>query len=94
STGINQIAQAVNELDLVTQQNATMVEQAATAAISMEEHAGQLGNMVAHIKLKDEMHYTVIEHQPLLSPAALLPETVRKRNELDHINPIEEWESF
>lgn len=94
SVGINQIAQAVNELDLVTQQNATVVEQAAAAALSMEEHAGQLGNMVAHIKLKDEAHYTVIEHQPLLSPAALLPETARKRNEPYHINSVEEWESF
>lgn len=94
SAGINQIAQAVNELDLVTQQNATMVEQAAAAAISMEEHAGQLGNMVAHIKLKEETDYTVTEHQPLLSPVALLPETTSKRSELDHINPVEEWESF
>lgn len=94
SAGINQIAQAVNELDLVTQQNATMVEQAAAAAISMEEHAGQLGNMVAHIKLKDETHYTVPEHQPLLSPTALLPEKTRKSSELDHTNPVDEWESF
>ncbi|MGD8163799.1 methyl-accepting chemotaxis protein [Pantoea sp. FN0307] len=94
SSGINQIAQAVNELDSVTQQNATMVEQAAAAAISMEEHAGQLGSMVAHIKLKDETSYTAIDYQPLLTPTVLLPETQRKKNELDHINPVEEWESF
>ncbi|WP_085069051.1 methyl-accepting chemotaxis protein [Pantoea alhagi] len=94
STGINQIAQAVNELDSVTQQNATMVEQAAAAAISMEEHAGQLSSMVAHIRLKDETNYTAIDYQPLLTPTVLLPETQRKKNEMDHINPVEEWESF
>ena len=94
SAGINQIAQAVNELDLVTQQNAEMVEQAATAAISMEDHAEQLGNLVAHIRLKEEVEETVTEHPPLLSPARLLPETKHKGSELDHIKPVGEWESF
>lgn len=94
STGINQIAQAVNELDLVTQQNATMVEQAAAAAISMESHAEQLGKMVAHIKLKDEPAGIAIENKPLLNQSANFPEKKRKDNELDHINPVDEWESF
>ncbi|GLR07529.1 methyl-accepting chemotaxis protein [Mixta theicola] len=94
SAGINQIAQAVNELDLVTQQNATMVEQAAAAAINMEDHAEQLGKLVAHIKLKDDVGYAVIEHQPLLDHPLKSPVKNRKENELDHINPVEEWESF
>lgn len=94
STGINQIAQAVNELDLVTQQNATMVEQAAAAAMSMESHAEQLGKMVAHIKLKDEPAGTAIENKPLLNQSANFSEKKRKDNELDHINPVDEWESF
>lgn len=90
STGINQIAQAVNELDLVTQQNATMVEQAAAAAMSMESHAEQLGKMVAHIKLKDEPAGTAIENKPLLNQSANFSEKKRKDNELDHINPVDE----
>lgn len=36
SAGINQISQAVNEMDLVTQQNAAMVEEAALAAGDLE----------------------------------------------------------
>lgn len=51
STGINQIAQAVNEMDLVTQQNASMVEQAANVARSVEEHAQDLERAVSLFSL-------------------------------------------
>ena len=94
SSGINQIAQAVNELDLVTQQNATMVEQAASAAISMEDHAEKLAQMVAHIKLKNEGDYAGLDHKPVLNQPAENVEKKRKEKELEHIDAIEEWESF
>ena len=94
SSGINQIAQAVNELDLVTQQNATMVEQAASAAMSMEDHAEKLAQMVAHIKLKNEGDYAGLDHKPVLNQPAENVEKKRKEKELEHIDAIEEWESF
>ena len=93
SAGINQIAQAVNELDLVTQQNATMVEQAASAAINMEDHAGQLGKLVEHIKLIEEEAHAAVEHRPLLENRLKSPEKNR-HTQRDQINSVEEWESF
>lgn len=51
STGIEQISRAVSQLDLVTQQNAAMVEEAASAALSFEEEAARLVNAVGTFKL-------------------------------------------
>ena len=42
SKGIEQVNQAVAQMDRVTQQNAALVEQASAAALSLEEQAGQL----------------------------------------------------
>ncbi|MGR4051033.1 methyl-accepting chemotaxis protein [Kosakonia cowanii] len=53
STGINQIAQAVNEMDLVTQQNAQMVENAAKTATSVEQHASSLDQIVAQFVINE-----------------------------------------
>lgn len=44
SAGINQISQAVNEMDLVTQQNAAMVEEAALAAGDLEAQSDSTEN--------------------------------------------------
>ncbi|QHM73209.1 methyl-accepting chemotaxis protein [Mixta intestinalis] len=93
SSGINQIAQAVNELDLVTQQNATMVEQAAAAALNMEAHADSLGKMVAHIRLKGSENKTRVLNRPLLK-SPVKSEKKRKKTELDQIKIEDEWESF
>jgi methyl-accepting chemotaxis protein len=46
-TGIDQINDAVREMDNVTQQNAALVEQAAAAAGSMQEQAGNLVEVVS-----------------------------------------------
>ncbi len=47
STGIDQINQAIGEMDHVTQQNAALVEEAAAAAESLQEQASQLSALVA-----------------------------------------------
>ncbi|ANH75694.1 hypothetical protein ACS15_5816 [Ralstonia insidiosa] len=47
SSGIEQVNQAVNQMDEVTQQNAALVEQAAAAALSLEEQAHLLRNAVS-----------------------------------------------
>lgn len=93
STGINQIAQAVNEMDLVTQQNATMVEQAAGTATNVEQHARNLDQIVAE--------FTVNEHH--------VSAVVRERNKVEiprvvnspvirEFTPVQktegEWETF
>lgn len=50
SSGIEQINQAVIEMDQVTQQNAALVEQAAAASSSMQEQAAALAQMMGAFK--------------------------------------------
>jgi methyl-accepting chemotaxis protein len=45
-TGIEQVNQAIVQMDQVTQQNAALVEQAAAAAEAMQEQAGNLAGLV------------------------------------------------
>ncbi|MBT0728249.1 HAMP domain-containing protein [Rosenbergiella australiborealis] len=47
SRGIDLVSTAVTEMDQVTQQNATLVEESATAAAALEEQAGLLKQAVA-----------------------------------------------
>jgi methyl-accepting chemotaxis protein len=51
SAGIDQINQAVNQMDQVTQQNAALVEEAAAAAQSLEHQANTLVDVVSVFKL-------------------------------------------
>ena len=53
TTGIEQINQAIGQMDHVTQQNATLVEEAAAAAESMLEQARHLGELVQAFKLNE-----------------------------------------
>ncbi|MBV8633053.1 MAG: MCP four helix bundle domain-containing protein [Burkholderiaceae bacterium] len=53
TTGIEQINRAVIEMDNVTQQNAALVEEAAAAAASLREQAGNLEQAVSVFKLSD-----------------------------------------
>jgi methyl-accepting chemotaxis protein len=47
TAGIEQINVAISQMDTVTQQNASLVEEAAAAAESMQEQAGKLAEVVA-----------------------------------------------
>ncbi|MBT2326183.1 MCP four helix bundle domain-containing protein [Variovorax paradoxus] len=51
--GIEQINQAITQMDQVTQQNAALVEEAAAAAQSMQEQAGNLVDAVSVFRLAD-----------------------------------------
>ncbi|WP_454731715.1 MULTISPECIES: methyl-accepting chemotaxis protein [Cupriavidus] len=51
TSGIDQVARAVSQMDEVTQQNASLVEEAAAAAQSLEEQAGKLKDTVAVFRL-------------------------------------------
>ncbi|HEM7843587.1 TPA: HAMP domain-containing protein, partial [Burkholderia multivorans] len=53
SSGIEQVARAVTQLDKVTQQNAALVEEAAAAAQSLEDQAGALTAAVSVFRLND-----------------------------------------
>ncbi|MEY8709575.1 methyl-accepting chemotaxis protein II [Mangrovibacter phragmitis] len=51
SRGIDQVALAVSEMDRVTQQNASLVQESATAAAALEEQASVLAKAVAAFRL-------------------------------------------
>jgi methyl-accepting chemotaxis protein len=51
SMGIDQVNQAMAQIDRVTQQNAALVEEAAAAAESLQEHAATLVSAVVAFKL-------------------------------------------
>ncbi|WP_318378011.1 methyl-accepting chemotaxis protein [Enterobacter sp.] len=51
SRGIDQVGQAVAEMDRVTQQNASLVEESAAAAAALEEQAGRLNDAVSVFKM-------------------------------------------
>jgi methyl-accepting chemotaxis protein len=55
SSGIEQVNQAIIQMDEVTQQNAALVEEAAAAAESLEEQAQLLAEVVAIFKLEHTM---------------------------------------
>ena len=68
SAGIEQVNQAITQMDEVTQQNAALVEEAAAAAESMQEQANVLMEAVSVFKLA-----VVVEHQIRAVPAQLAP---------------------
>jgi methyl-accepting chemotaxis protein-2 (aspartate sensor receptor) len=57
TTGIEQINQAIAEMDQVTQQNAALVEEAAAASQAMQEQATQLAGVVSMFKLDTAHHF-------------------------------------
>jgi methyl-accepting chemotaxis protein len=71
SAGMNQINQAVTQMDHNTQQNAAMVEQMAAAAESLQEQAQHLLDAVAVFKLPNEpaRHQVIATAVPPVAPA-------------------------
>jgi len=51
SGGIEQVNQAIGQMDEVTQQNAALVEESAAAAASMQDQAAKLAQVVSIFKL-------------------------------------------
>ncbi|MDR0806666.1 MAG: methyl-accepting chemotaxis protein, partial [Enterobacteriaceae bacterium] len=95
SSGINQIAQAVNEMDLVTQQNAVMVEQAAKISSNVEDHAGDLNQLVSQFVINDglgsESTGSDTPHREHLTPTVT---PARKEAVTSSAKAEEQWETF
>jgi methyl-accepting chemotaxis protein-1 (serine sensor receptor) len=66
SAGIDQINQAVAQMDQVTQQNAALVEEATAAAAAMQEQAGELDVAVSVFRVSALDSKRQIAHAPLL----------------------------
>ncbi len=94
SAGINQIAQAVNEMDQVTQQNAVMVEEAALAANNLEMHAEALEKITAKFIFNEKS--ILIEHDQknsLKTPRLSSPMTDRMTGNIKNASD-DNWETF
>ena len=104
STGIEQVNQAVTQMDEVTQQNAALVEQAAAAAASLEQQAHELVGAISIFNLANNsmQKSTGVVHlanKRNMEPARLSENNttsakLRKRNKIavgDHNN---QWSEF
>ncbi len=70
SRGIEQVNQAISQMDEVTQQNAALVEEAAAAAGSMEDQAKQLTAAVAVFRTGQTLAKQPVSHRGLPTPRA------------------------
>ncbi|WBU48926.1 methyl-accepting chemotaxis protein [Kosakonia pseudosacchari] len=85
SRGIDQVGQAVAEMDRVTQQNASLVEESAAAAAALEEQAARLTETVAVFKV----NRTRSARRPALVTPASKPQT-KTPESFNEAN----WETF
>ncbi len=69
SAGIGQVNQAIIEMDSVTQQNAALVEEAASAAKSLQDQAAEVANVVSIFKL--DVSQQMAEMQARRAPATV-----------------------
>jgi methyl-accepting chemotaxis protein len=72
TAGIDQINQAISQMDQVTQQNAALVEEAAAASEAMQEQAARLASVVSIFKIaaSDYRQAAVLAPQTSRKPAA------------------------
>ena len=96
SSGIEQVNQAVAQMDEVTQQNAALVQEASSAASSLEEQAARLESVVSVFRLAEGESRT--QYAPLASPqtqpALLRPATQGGKKAKAAVTADQEWEEF
>jgi methyl-accepting chemotaxis protein len=71
--GIEQINQAIGQMDQVTQQNAALVEEAAAAARSLQAQAGNMVQLVSVFKLRPTPSHHAAQAQIRMIPVKTLP---------------------
>ncbi|HAT1515803.1 TPA: methyl-accepting chemotaxis protein [Morganella morganii] len=94
SRGIDQVGRAVSEMDTVTQQNAALVQESASAAAALEDQAGRLTDAVAIFNIRNALQSPVQKTRAAsfvtntqVTPHHAMPEGVKEKYE-------EEWEAF
>ena len=95
STGVAQVGEAITQMDQNTQQNAALVEQSATAAMSLQAQATQLVQAVSVFKLADNGQTEMpMRKAPMAMPAPVRqqPNQPPAKKALTH-EPAS-WESF
>ena len=88
SRGIDQVGLAVAEMDRVTQQNASLVEESAAAAAALEEQASRLTQAVAVFRTRREPRpeTAAVAAKPAVSPVLLRKSAVTDSGD--------NWETF
>lgn len=71
STGIDQINQAIAQLDQVTQQNASLVQEASSVSLSLDERANDMHVLVGRFKVSDSAYSEDDATDDSASPKAL-----------------------
>jgi methyl-accepting chemotaxis protein-2 (aspartate sensor receptor) len=88
SRGIDQVALAVSEMDRVTQQNASLVQESAAAAAALEEQASHLTQAVSAFRINEKSQKTVGRTvQPDAAPVILRQSTATAGGD-------DNWETF
>ncbi|RUR33609.1 methyl-accepting chemotaxis protein [Vreelandella nanhaiensis] len=71
STGIEQINQAISQLDQVTHQNARLVQDASSASQELDERAGDMHTLVSRFRVSDNAGHQALSLPQKEAPAQL-----------------------
>ncbi|WP_299261998.1 methyl-accepting chemotaxis protein [uncultured Kushneria sp.] len=91
STGIDQVNQAISQMDSVTQQNAALVEEAAAASRSMEQSARVLREQVGFFRMSGQ---AVSERRVSTPVASRMMDTVAAKTDKHHYSRKDSAESL
>jgi methyl-accepting chemotaxis protein len=69
SVGIQQVSEAIMQLDHVAQQNASLVEEASAAAIELDSQARELVNLASSFKTKNDTERKAVKVHVAFKPA-------------------------
>ncbi|EJL89648.1 methyl-accepting chemotaxis protein [Herbaspirillum sp. CF444] len=99
SDGIEQVNQAITQMDETTQQNAALVEQAAAAAQSLQDQATMLTQVVSVFKLDStrlapKPALRTVDITPVRKPAKLATAAAPKLKQTGPSKAEEDWEQF
>ncbi|EDH3766141.1 HAMP domain-containing protein [Salmonella enterica subsp. enterica] len=86
SKGVSQIGVAVSQMEKTTQQNATLVEESASAAESLREQAEYLVSAVSVFRVSGHSAHSQAKPEQVKAPRATSP--------APSASPDNEWESF
>jgi methyl-accepting chemotaxis protein-1 (serine sensor receptor) len=99
STGIEQVNQAITQMDNVTQQNSALVEEAAAAAESLQDQAGKLAQAVSVFRLEGGSYrppeQPALENRTAAKPKSAPARMIASPKKLAAVGGSnEEWEEF
>ena len=102
TSGIEQVQQAVAQIDETTQQNAALVEEAAAASESLREQAGKLTQVVSVFKLNSMQNTVPAKSEPNAAsvtkksvvPTATTPTNPLRVKRLARVETGNDWDEF